>query len=160
MRKARDLMGIPILVSGSGERLGEIQDLSFDPVGMVVTGFLLAKGNWLHPAKQVSMGALEKVETDAVKVHKSIDACAPGLHYVSELTGKKVITLQGKELGSVQDVVLDDCCRQVIGYEISDGFINDLVSGRAIVHRPSVLSQTDYCLVVEDKLENIWEIRT
>ncbi len=158
MRKGRDLLGLPVLQSVSGERLGEILDLVYDPEQQVITGFVIDKGNWLHPPRQVPASLVKTVELEAVKTEESQAAKIESYEsQVSSLYGKQVQTVGGKVLGSVQDVVLDDLCCQVMGLEISDGFISDLVTGRAIIPRPCIITQSEHAVIVEDKLGEIWQ---
>ncbi len=158
MRKGRDLLGLPVLKSVSGERLGEILDLVYAPGEQLITGFVIDKGNWLRPPRQVLSSSVKRVEAEAVKTEEPQVAELDNFDcLVSSLHGKKVQTVGGKLLGSVQDVVLDDLCSRVTGLEISDGFISDLVSGRAIVPRPDIITQSDHTVIVEDKLEEIWQ---
>lgn len=158
MRKGRELIGLPILQSISGQRLGEVQDLVLDPINNAVSGFLIDKGNWFRSPRQVSVQSVLKVNGDEIKVENGLpfeyDRSQP---LISSLSGKKVATSGGKIIGSIQDIILDESCFRLTGYEISDGLISDLVSGRAIIHTPNIITQSDHVVVVDDGLATIWD---
>jgi uncharacterized protein YrrD len=158
LRKGRDLIGLPILEASSGQRLGEVQDLVFDPMQCSLTGLLIDKGSWLHSPKQVVVESVSEVNGDGIKVHNSsLSELEHSKQLVSSLCGKRVATAGGKVLGSIQDVVIDESCFKLTGYEISDGFISDLVSGRAVIEQPSIVTQSNYVVVVDDQLVTIWD---
>ncbi len=158
MRKGRELIGLPILHSISGQRLGEVQDLVLDPINNAVSGFLIDKGTWFHPPRQVTVQSVLQVNGDEIKVEN----CLPCEYnrsqpLISSLSGKKVATRGGKIIGSIQDVILDESCFKLTGYEISDGFISDLVGGRAIIDKTSIVTQSNHIVVVDDGLATIWD---
>ena len=157
MKKGRDLLGLPIIENVTGQRLGEVEDLVYQPGKFKISGFLIDKGNWIHSAKQVSVETAPIVAVTGIKVATAKVLKAKGSHLVSTLQGKKVKTAGGKLLGTVQDVLLDDTCTAITGLEISDGFISDIVSGRAEISRGGIVKLSKDAVIVENALEKIWE---
>ncbi|HWJ02062.1 MAG TPA: PRC-barrel domain-containing protein, partial [Verrucomicrobiae bacterium] len=115
------------------------------------------KGNWLHLPKQMLTAMIQTVQTDAIKVHTPECVTAKHVCLASTLQGRKVKTVGGKLLGTVQDILLDEYSWKITGLEISDGFLSDIVTGRAVIHQPSIVTQSEHAVVVEDKLEKLWE---
>lgn len=158
MPKGREFLGLPLLETVTGRRLGEVEDLVFNPEKHIISGFLIDKGNWFRLAKQIPRPLIRQVEMDLIKVENpEAVELSHGDCLVSALNGRTVKTIHGKVLGKVQDAVVDEQCKFVTGFEISDGLISDLVTGRAIIQRSSVISESEHALVVEDKLEKIWD---
>lgn len=158
MRKGRELLGLPVIEQGSGHRWGEIQDLVLDHEQQDVKGYLLDKGSWFHAPKQIEVTSISQVAEDAfIAAGEPVSVKIDKPCLVSSLGGKPVQTVSGRQLGTIQDVLLDDQCRTIIGYEISDGFISDVLSGRAVIFKHNVLGYERDLVVVEDKLAGMWE---
>ena len=53
------------------------------------------------------------------------------------LLGKPVITSNGHHLGQVEDIYFQTEFGEIVGYELSDGIISDIVDGRKAVKHVS-----------------------
>ncbi len=58
-----------------------------------------------------------------------------------KLKGRPVIKASGRELGWVEDVYFREEMGTLIGYELSDGFLSDVLSGRKVL-KPGALHLT------------------
>src|SRR5690606_483497 len=61
---------------------------------------------------------------------------APGLHLLAKndgLCGRRIIGEDGREIGTIGDVVVTDEPKAVWGFEVSDGILMDLLDGRSVI---------------------------
>jgi uncharacterized protein YrrD len=156
MRKARDLVGLPVVELSSGEHIGEVRDVLFDGVGEFHS-LLLERGGLLFSAKVLPKVGIRAIGQDAVTT-ESRQAIAALREELSELTsllegnvGKDVLTEKGHLLGTLEDVYLDDNLNTIVGYEISEGFLADLKEGRKVMRACSkIMIGQDTVLVPDD----------
>jgi uncharacterized protein YrrD len=159
MRKARDLVGVPIVDANIGEHVGEVRDVLFTPQGEM-HALLVEKGGLLATAKVLERENIQSIGQDAILI-PARDAIAEwrdetglirsliegDVHFV----GKDVITQGGTLFGTVEDVYLDDELHTIVGYEISEGFIVDLKEGRKVLPaHPGIMVGADALLVPEE----------
>lgn len=52
------------------------------------------------------------------------------------MLGRPVITTNGKQLGILEEVYFDEKQGNIVGYELSDGFMNDVMDGRQLICQP------------------------
>lgn len=160
MRKARDLVGLPVVDLTGGEHLGEVRDVLFAATGQFHS-LLLERGGLLFAAKVLPKASIHKIGQDAVTTEtnsgivelreemRSLSSLLEGtnVHFV----GKDVLTECGELLGTVEDVYLDDKLNRIVGYEISEGFLVDLKEGRKVMHaRSEFMIGQDAVLVPDD----------
>jgi uncharacterized protein YrrD len=56
------------------------------------------------------------------------------------LSGTQVLTTDGKSLGTLADMCIDETTGKVIGYEVSGGFIADTLRGKKFLPAPPGLA--------------------
>lgn len=64
-----------------------------------------------------------------------------------------VMTTAGESLGVIEDVVIEEKDGSVLGYEISDGYIMDMLRGRKVVPVSEVLKYGKDAVIVSDEYE-------
>lgn len=138
MRKALDIVGLPILSLASGRTLGVVRDLICDAGGRTL-GVVTQEAGWLKEGMYIPFQAIYSVGEDFLTVH---DEHAHSLHLLRDLDsillmtgkqklkGKLVITEQGERLGTIEDVYFSQNWEKLVGYEISNGWITDVMEGR------------------------------
>ncbi|MFD2169242.1 PRC-barrel domain-containing protein [Tumebacillus lipolyticus] len=159
MRRARDLIGLPVVELTGGEHVGEVRDVLFSSDGGVHS-LLLAKGTMLSASKIVPKEKLHGVGQDAVTIEKqdAIEEFRDETGLVRSLiqgdvqmVGKEVLTQDGNYLGTVADVYLDQELYTIAGYEVSEGFLTDLKEGRKVLPaHPAIMVGQDTLLVPTD----------
>ena len=159
MRKARDLVGLPVVELETGETVGEVRDVLFT-AGGAFHSLLIERGGLLSAARILGKGQISAIGEDAVTVlnragvetFRDETGTVRGLiegdvHFV----GKDVLTQNGNLLGRVEDVYLDDNLYTIVGYEVSEGFLTDLKEGRKVLRaHPGFMVGGDTLLVPED----------
>ena len=121
--------------------LGHVLDLVFDHDADECLGILLREQSMFNAAQVVPWSDIRVIGKDAVMVESEHSVMAPGddarLRAVMErdthLSGTKLLTETGDELGSFADVYLDENTGRVIGYETSGGLVSDAMSGKRYI---------------------------
>ncbi len=147
MRKGRDVIGKPVVAYDSGENLETISDLIFDQGSNRLLGFLVDEGGWFSSSKVLPIGKVKSIGLDAIIV-PSKDAITTANHvaeikHVLErnniLKDTRIMTLDGRNLGTMVDLYFDAETGVVEGYEVSGGLFADAYSGRSFVPAPHTL---------------------
>ncbi len=147
MRKGSDLIGKPIVAFGGGQRLETIQDVIFDQESNRLLGFVVDEGGWFSGARVLPLQNVQALGEDAVIVPSaqaitSAEAL-PAIRRILErnnvLKGTKILTTDGRDLGTMSDLYFDERTGAIEGYEVSGGIFADVASGRAFVPAPQTL---------------------
>ena len=132
MRKAKELVGKPIVHQATGEQLATVRDLVFDADARNVAALLADSGGWFRDARVVcwdsiaSIGDAIMVTGDApVVAASSAPQLSDELKQDVRITGMPIMSDSGERIGTVGDLYIDDA-GVVVGYEIKQGLINDL----------------------------------
>lgn len=147
MRKGSDLIGKPIVAFDSGEQFERIQDLIFDQNSNQLLGFLIDEGGWFSSARVLPLQNVQSIGPDAVIVpakNTAVNAAqVPAMQRILErnnvLKGTKIMTTDGRDLGTMADLYFDEQTGVVEGYEVSGGIFADAYSGRAFVPAPQTI---------------------
>lgn len=159
MKKARDIIGLPVVELDNGEHVGEVRDVLFDADGSFHS-LLLVKSGLLTNSKVLTKDHINAIGQDAITIQSRQDIVefrdetglirsllSGDVHFV----GKDVFTQNGNLLGTVEDVYLDTNLNTIVGYEISEGFLVDLKEGRKVLHaHPELMVGADTLLVPDD----------
>ncbi len=140
IRKGRELIGLSVMDSSSGRLLGEVRDLLYDPAKNKLVGFVIADHGWLWGAKLLIYDQVHSVGTDVVFVdgEKTIHNTRNHPDYKKvyqdriDIRGYLLLTGNGEVVGTIKDVLVDPE-GNLVGYEVSDGVVHDLLSGRKTV---------------------------
>jgi uncharacterized protein YrrD len=147
MRKGKDIVGKPVIAYDTGEKVETIMDLIFDQNDNRLLGFLIDEGGWFGNAKVLPLNFVKAIGVDAVII-PSKDVIAPSsqyatIHKILEnnniLNGTRIMTTDGRDLGTLVDFYFDQTTGVVEGYEASGGLFADAYSGRSFVPAPQTL---------------------
>src|SRR3712207_6489344 len=141
MRKGSDLIGKPIVSFDDGSEIETIQDLVFDQNNNQLLGFVVDEGGWFSGARVLPLNRVQALGPDTVIVPDKkavIPADAdPTFRRILErnnvLKGTKIVTTDGKDLGTLTDLYFDEKTGMVEGYEASGGIFADAVNGKSFV---------------------------
>lgn len=157
MKRRVDLIGLPVIAAETGEKLGEVDDVVFDPSVGEVIGYLLEAAGRGGRRRLVPRGAVSSVGPGAVMVSGGRDAIRTvkaaevrrlqGL--AGRILGKRVLTGEGDDLGTVDDMVFDPQAGLVTGYQLSGGPVDDWLAGKEILTGGTALTAGPDALIVE-----------
>ncbi|TMV52764.1 photosystem reaction center subunit H [Paenibacillus mesophilus] len=138
MRRAQDIMGLPVIEIEAGKQVGTAKDFVIDR-DWNIQGVLLDSKHWFASPRYIAWDDIVSIGTDAVTVKdeqvvrdyddKADTVCL--LDGSFKLKGLPVITVNGDHLGMVEDVYFgEQMDKKIVGYELSGGLISDLKEGR------------------------------
>lgn len=122
-----------------GRVVGRVHDLLFSGPGDRVIGLLLEGGAWRrrHLIPYEEVGAIGPA---AVMLRQPVVLCANDGQRLARLRrahapviGLRVLTRDGRDLGTVDDVCFDPADGRVQGYLISGGVVADVAEGRGFL---------------------------
>lgn len=147
MRNGKGMIGKPVVAYDSGEEFKTIVDLVFDQESNQLLGFLVDEGGWFRNALVLPLSNIRAIGIDAVIVasRDTVDSASkfPKMQNILErdntLKGTRIMTLDGRDLGTMVDLYFDDTSGAIEGYEVSGGIFADAYSGRSFVPAPDTL---------------------
>lgn len=158
MIKLQQLVGLPVLVIHSGKRVGTVKDAWFDEHWRL-KGLILEVAKWFaYHVRVVEWADVLTCGEDTVIIasEQSVRSMKPKTIQRAFYTGivklkdLPVVTVHGVQLGSVSDVYFFPFQgTQIVGYELTDGFVSDLMEGRKWLKAPS---DPDDVLLGEDAI--------
>ncbi|SFJ01264.1 PRC-barrel domain-containing protein [Thermoflavimicrobium dichotomicum] len=147
MLNSQEVMGLSVIHLKTGKKMGTVTDLLFDET-QKLCGLLIENGGWLRKRRWLPIKEVYSIGKDAVLVH-SEDALQPldsstkswtgVLSGQKKLRGLPVILSNGCEIGRLENVYFMEEVGTLVGYELSDGWMNDLKDGRKMLKSNSPL---------------------
>lgn len=140
MRKGKSFLGLKVISEVDGTDMGHVKDLIFDHDNDQVLALLMSDKDLfgLVDAQIIPWEHVAHVGPDAITVtnsHARINAGSdPRVQSVlnrdTVLSGTRVYSTDGQELGALADTYINEETGHIEGYEISGGFVSDTVSGK------------------------------
>ncbi|MTI94958.1 MAG: hypothetical protein FH749_05630 [Firmicutes bacterium] len=132
MRKASDILGMPVLSLEDGKQIGYIMELLFDLDRRRLHALQLGSGGILDRTRLLVADKLKEIGRDVLVIdgpHQVISgreagSIREGLHSMEKLKQKTVYTKSGNRLGTVQDIVLSGL--DIEALELSEGLLYEL----------------------------------
>lgn len=155
------MIGLPVIETQRGKRIGSVTDLLFDE-GKSLVGVLLTPKGIMRRAHFIPLEKILSVGEDALTVRdensiSELDT-EKGLYFVlngeSHLKGKPVITVNGHSLGQVEDVYFQEEVGTIIGMELSDGFLSDVMEGRKYLPWSDKMKMGMDAILVSQEIED------
>ena len=147
MRKGNEVIGKPVVSYSTGRRIDTIKDLIFDQNSNRLLGFLISEGGWFSGPRVLLLKDVLAIGADAVIISskdnvfdvKRVPEISKILEYNNVLRGTRILTTDGRNLGTMVDLYFDKETGIVEGYEVSGGMFADAYSGRSFVPTPKTL---------------------
>lgn len=150
MKKGRDLVNLPVIDLSSGRLVGKVKELLIGDQYLIKGFVVITDKNTRH---NVAIQEVQSIGRDAILLH-SWREHNPESDFLDDsyrgYAGSLVLTSTGRSLGTIQDVVLQEDGHGVAGFEVSDGYIKDLLMGRTVVAAEDVLTYGDGAVIVND----------
>ncbi len=146
MRKGKSIIGLNVLTQADGQNLGAVKDLVFDHETNALLALLLSGKDLfgLIDAKIIPFNQVLTIGPNAVMVPSSesvINAhddarVANIMDRDTKLSGTRITTTDGQDLGTFADLYVDEETGHILGYEVSTGFLADTMSGKRYMVAP------------------------
>ncbi|OIJ07686.1 hypothetical protein BKP35_18580 [Anaerobacillus arseniciselenatis] len=156
MRTFSVLQGLSVVSLKTGEEIGKVIDLLFRETN--VEGLIVDKNGWLNRHLFVPLKEIHAVGHDAIVINDVERLTAydkkqfpfHSLHHGSKhIAGKTLMSTEGEKLGLVEDVYFNENLGNIVGYEVTDGFIADIKEGKQVLKTSSPLIVGDELLVID-----------
>lgn len=162
--KRQSIIGLPIVDKKSSIKIGSVLDLLYKPGSKRVEGILVTgKGkyprNYFIPIDDViTIGDYAIIVSQPeylTYTNELLNSRIKGTA-IGEMLGLRVLCDDGQELGTVTDIVLNPLNHEIEGYEVSKGFIDDLVDGRCLLpYYPDHPINVDVIIVSVEQAEQV-----
>lgn len=140
MERYSEVLGLPVISMDGGKKMGIVEDIIFNPDSREVKALLLRKKGYEICKKAVLVKDVLKIGRDAVIIRENSSVCKVNQNAVKEeikdqgeVKGLRIYTGNGEDLGVVKDVLFDYRTGVMEGLELSDGLLQDLLTGRVIL---------------------------
>jgi uncharacterized protein YrrD len=127
-RKAREIIGLPVVTLNRGTRIYDIEDMIIDPERKQVLALVVSQKALFQSARAIPFGRIQAIGQDAVIVPdgKAVldvdrDPVLRRLDNNQVIRGLRVLTDDGRKLGAVDDMLVDDKTGEIKGFHISMG---------------------------------------
>src|SRR5579884_285739 len=151
----RDLIGMPIYSLDRGEKIGEVENLIFDPDQGKVIGLVLEEGGLFRSSQVIPFESIENIGPDAIVLKRGApmemppgEADSKLLKESFNLTGRKVLSEGGYQVGVVNDLDIDEQTGRVTGIEVTRGIFQDTAEGRKHINHDQVQQIGKHAIIV------------
>lgn len=159
MMKLQHVLGLPVIDSNTGRSAGSVLDIWLDE-HWTLKGVLLKARRWWFKHYYIGVrwehvtacgdDALLIGSKDEVVTLTAADVLRTYQTGLIRLREMPVITENGRQLGRITDVYFQEKKgTPIVGFELTDGFVSDLMEGRKWLKAPADL---DECKLGEDAI--------
>ncbi|NLI61011.1 MAG: hypothetical protein GX375_06215 [Clostridiales bacterium] len=154
MKKAQDIIGLPIISIDKAVVLGEVKGFLIEPNEGKIKYLLIMDDKWYLGGKLIAFDSILSIGRDAITIHKEED-----LQQFSEvqdaielaeksitIVGAKVFTEKGQYMGTVTEYFINGRDGKISRYQLDDG------RGSILIEHPKIISFGSKALVVEEEL--------
>ena len=148
-KKGRELLNKPVIDINSGVRLGYIRDFELEDEKKIAGIYADEGQSWEY---YIPLEFISSMGRDAVLVN-GWERLPPGRtkgHRKNRYTGAQVMTSLGQNIGTVEDILIEENEGSIKGYEISDGLFKDMVMGRKTITAGDILTYGEESIIVAD----------
>jgi uncharacterized protein YrrD len=165
LQRATPLIGRDVITLDSGQKVETVSDVLYDAESKKVLGLVIDKAGWFKDAKVLLFSDIESIGKDAIMisssklVKKAADVpinVATIARNDKRLTQTKIMTEDGKELGTVSDIYFDDQTGQVSELEVSQG-LKDAGSGKKRIPVTAIVNTGQDVTIVRPMVEETLE---
>lgn len=142
MQRVSQLVGKPIVTADTGEKVGHAADLLVSPAGDRVIGVVVGSGV-LGSERVLPYDDVQALGDDAIVARSQERVMSPAQWQErgadssrsSSLKDKQVVTTEGRTIGTIKDVCVDERTGEIEGYDLGDRIFGGLISRRRMLPR-------------------------
>lgn len=148
------ILGLPIIYGPTGKRMGTVEGVRHRPHAENVEGIILSRMGIKTKYYFLGFNRINSFGESSIIIDEDLMEEIKGLAEDNTL-GKTIILKDGRELGIISDIIFDSGDGRIEGFEISKGFMDDLIGGRSmLLGKPSwALNQDNYIIPDEADIE-------
>lgn len=147
--------GLPIISFESSKIIGRVKEFLFVEdvrkfFGIMLDGELFNKDKVILSKNVIKIGK-GAIIVDGEDVIKDLKNVLGYNQFLYQFRDKEIYTKDGKNLGMVKDIRINEINGDVECLEISDGIISDLINGRGILPLIGKIAFSSDCILVENE---------
>jgi len=139
--KRSALLGIPVVSENDVSIIGQFEDIILMPGKRKIGGILFTTLGWKNNKRFVPLKNIISFGKHAIVINSGEDLGNKAEKYSfsgSWLLGSEIVDIplirdDGEQLGRISDIILDNEGKNILGYEVSKGFFDDLMDGRVFL---------------------------
>ena len=142
MKKAHDIVGLPLISVEEAKELGQIREILIDPLEASVKYLMVMDDKWYFGAKIIPFDKVLSIGQDAITIRKADDLIM--LSQVQDaielaekdikIIGARVFTEKGENLGMVLEYYVNQDNGKILRYDLEG------VNGPIIMDNPKIVS--------------------
>lgn len=144
MRKGSDVLNKVVVAYNTGKRIARVHDLVFDQDTNQLLGFLIRESGLFSGAQVIAWQDVQAIGPDAIVIPtkeaivsaRQVPEIQSVLKRKLVLKGTRILTTDGRFLGTIADLYFDEQSGLIEGYEASGGLFADAYSGRSFIPAP------------------------
>lgn len=166
-RTGKSFIGMPVISLADGERKGTVHDVVYSArEGRLLYFTVPVSGGFFGGGKTLLLDAVDikSVGKDAITIANSdlLREQDRNVKQVAEdsgesIVGKRLMTEDGDNLGSIDDVLIDPATFLIVAYQVSGGLWHDLMRGQTDVPVEMVLNVGKDVVVVPSSVKQVVE---
>jgi uncharacterized protein YrrD len=158
MRRASDLLGLPVFDSSRDCQIGTVKEILVDLLRGRLVALLMPEKVWAEPGL-IPVDYASSIGPDQVRLAEAGMVCRgeqgakfrQGKLTLEQVRKLAIFTRSGSRLGNVEDLILDD--DRILALELSDGLIQDVFQGRDTLALPPEARLEEKSIIVPDNTQ-------
>jgi uncharacterized protein YrrD len=162
MIKGREIISLPVLDSANGQQLCEVKGIIIDTdIISRVVAIVIEDKTIFHSAKIIPYQKIQQINHEFLTIGTEKDiirtAEDPVINdcFIKQeshcVLGKEIYAPNGEKIGSIGDVLIIPETGIITGYEVTNGFVQDLIEGRNCIAFPSNCSQLENRIILNEE---------
>lgn len=156
--RVNDIIDLPVVESMSAQRLSTIRDVIIDMRESRVYALVCKERFFRRSLEAVPFRNIAAITQNSVAVTGRFDQISlRGLskryrrfQSYNSILGKLVLSSRGETLGIIRDLIFDTSSGIITAYELSEGYIDDILRGRHIIELECGHNFSDKNVVLKD----------
>ncbi|MFO7820230.1 MAG: PRC-barrel domain-containing protein [Halanaerobacter sp.] len=156
MKFKDEIIDLTVIDAKEGKEIGVVVDILFKRGIQETAGLILKKDDQRYLAAPEEICSLGRDYVVIREEESLLEVNTEELLTAQDLFGIAVVTIEGTSLGIVKDVVLTEE-GGVSSYELSDGLVQDILTGRDLLTADQNISYNDQKMIVEETITAVEE---
>jgi len=159
LKRRDEIIGLPAINKEDGKKLGYVKDIIVKTGKKRITGVLVESEGFLKRLFFIPLDKICVFGDVAVIVNinsssvQNIKKNNKGYEHASSPIGVQVMTKDGNEIGVISNIILDESDGSIQGYEVSQGFFDDLFKGRMHFREITSMELSKDIAIVHDEYQ-------
>lgn len=150
--KLGNILNLPIFSLTSGNKIGEVKNFILNTETEKLQGIVSDEDGFIDFEDVYSLSAEAiMVVLEEIKSKNPTNKLEPPLFLPEDIIGTPIISESGKSVGEIGDILLDGTTALIKGFEVSDGLLKDLVSGRTKIVLSDITTFGEDVIVIKEK---------